>query len=159
MELKVLRLGDNDDTTLGAFYINGILKCGTVEDEERVIKVRGETRVPNGKYKVALRKAGSFHNKYASRYSDIHKGMLCIYNEADWKLVKDGMTFQYILIHTGNTDEHTAGCLLLNDTIDFNNDRGSGSANAYKRFYPEIAAAIEAGEEVTIEYVDVETGK
>jgi len=69
------------------------------------------------------------------------------------------MSFQFILIHTGNTDKHTAGCLLLNDTIDFNKDRGSGSANAYKRFYPEIAAAIEAGEEVTIEYIDVETGK
>ena len=34
MELKVLRLGDNGDTTLGAFYINGILVCGTVEDKK-----------------------------------------------------------------------------------------------------------------------------
>ena len=159
MKLKILRLGDNGDTTLGAFYINGILKCGTVEDEERDIKVRGETRIPNGIYKVGLRKVGSFHNKYTSRYGTMHKGMLCIYNAPDWKLVNNGMTFQYILIHTGNTDDHTAGCLLLNDAINFHTDEGSSSANAYKKFYPEIAAAIEAGEEVTIEYIDVETGK
>lgn len=159
MQLKVLRLGDNGDTTLDAFYINGILKCGAIEDEEREVKVKGKTRVPNGIYKVGLRKVGGFHAKYSERYGSMHKGMLCIYNAPDWKIVNDSMTFQYILIHTGNTDKHTAGCLLLNDTIDFNKDRGSGSANAYKRFYPEIAAAIEAGEEVTIEYVDVETGK
>jgi len=159
MKLKVLRLGDNGETTLDAFYINGILKCGAIEDEERGTKVNGETRIPNGIYNVGLRKVGGFHNKYSQRYPDIHKGMLCIYNAPEWKVVGDNMSFQFILIHTGNTDKHTAGCLLLNDTIDFNKDRGSGSANAYKRFYPEIAAAIEAGEEVTIEYIDVETGK
>lgn len=159
MKLKVLRLGDNGDTTLDAFYINGILKCGAVEDEERKVKVAGETRIPNGIYKVGLRKEGGFHDRYAKKYGAMHKGMLCIYNEPDWKIVKDGMTFQYILIHTGNTDDHTAGCLLLNDIIDFNKDVGSGSDAAYRKFYPEIAAAIEAGEEVTIEYIDVETGK
>lgn len=159
MKLKVLRLGDNGDTTLDAFYINGILKCGAIEDEERAIKVKGETRIPNGTYKVGLRKEGGYHNKYAAKYGSMHKGMLCIYNAPDWKIEKDGMTFQYILIHTGNTDDHTAGCLLLNDILDFNKDVGSASGSAYKRFYPEIAAAIEAGEEVTIEYIDVETGK
>lgn len=159
MEIKVLRLGDNGDTTLGALYINGILKCGTVEDEERAIKVRGETRIPNGKYKLGLRKEGGYHTKYASKYGSMHKGMLCIYNAPNWKVINDGMEFQYILIHTGNTDEHTAGCLLLNDIIDFGKDTGSASGTAYKKYYPEIAAAIEAGEEVTIEYIDVETGK
>ncbi len=58
MKLKVLRLGDNGETTLDAFYINGILKCGAIEDEERGTKVNGETRIPNGIYSVGLRKAG-----------------------------------------------------------------------------------------------------
>ena len=159
MKLKVLRLGDNGDTTLDAFYINGILKCGAIEDEERAIKVKRETRVPNGIYKVSLRNEGSMNAKYAAKYGDMHKGMLCIHNAPDWKLVADGMTFQYILIHTGNTDEHTMGCLLLNDILDFGKDTGSASGTAYKKYYPEIAAACLAGEEVTIEYIDVETGK
>ena len=80
MELKVLRLGDNGNATLGAFYINGILKCGTVEDEERSVKVMGETRVPEGIYQVALRNEGGKNAKYESKYPDMHKGMLAIYN-------------------------------------------------------------------------------
>jgi len=159
MKLKVLRLGDNGDTTLGAFYINGILKCGTIEDEERNVKVKGETRIPNGIYKVGLRNEGGMNVTYSEKYKAIHKGMLCIYNAPNWTIKADGMEFQYILIHTGNTDEHTMGCLLLNDILDFNKDVGSGSATAYIRFYPEIAAALLKGEEVTIEYIDVETGK
>lgn len=159
MELKVLRLGDNGDTTLGAFYVNGILKCGTVEDEEREIKVAGETRVPEGTYQVSLRSEGGFHNRYKEKYGEMHKGMLCIHNEPNWKLVNKGMEFQYILIHTGNTDDHTAGCLLLNYSLDFKSDKGGSSVMAYKEIYPEIARAILGGEKVTIEYIDVETGK
>ena len=159
MDLKVLRIGDNNDTSLGAFYVNGILACGTVEDEEREDKVAGETRVPEGKYYVCFRKEGGFHNRYTKKYGAMHKGMLCIHNAPDWKLIANGMEFQYILIHTGNTDEHTAGCLLLNDGLDIKNYVGNSSVNAYKRIYPQIAAALEAGEEVTIEYIDVETGK
>jgi hypothetical protein len=60
------------------------------------------------------------------------------------------------LIHTGNTDEHTAGCLLLNDAADGKNFVGSGSVNAYKRVYPIIRDAILAGEEVKITYIDTE---
>ena len=136
-----------------------MLVVSIINYEERAIKVSGETRVPNGTYNVCLRKEGGYHAKYASRYKDMHKGMLCIHNAPDWKLVKDGMEFQYILVHTGNTDEHTAGCLLLNDILDFNKDTGSSSANAYKRIYPIIVKAIESGEKVTIQYIDVETGK
>ena len=81
MELEVKRLGDNGDTTIGAFYINGVLKCFTIEDQEQKQgKVRGETRIPEGTYNVSLRKEGGYHAKYTKRYSDIHKGMLCIHN-------------------------------------------------------------------------------
>ena len=46
-----------------------------------------------------------------SKYGDMHKGML-------W--VRDIPGFEYILIHTGNTDEHTSGCLLVGDTQENN---------------------------------------
>lgn len=159
MKLKVLRLGDNGDTTIGAFYVNGIFKCFTIEDEERAVKVSGETRIPEGTYDVALRSEGGFHNRYASKFPDIHKGMLCIYNAPDWKIVTPSMEFQYILIHLGNSDEHTNGCLLLNYAANGKGFIGSVSKDAYVDIYPEIAAACESGERVTIEYIDVETGK
>jgi hypothetical protein len=67
--------------------------------------------------------------------------------------------FEYILLHCGNTDEDTAGCLLLGDTQENNNIKKNGfigrSTAAYMRVYPPIAAALEAGEEVTIEYRDL----
>ena len=71
---------------------------------------------------------------------------------------KTGGTSQYILIHTGTTDEHTAGCLIVGDAQENNQLLPDGfvgkSVNAYKRIYPSIAKAVAEGEEVTIEYID-----
>lgn len=159
MKLTVKRFADNGDTTLGILYVNGIFNCFTVEDEERAVKVQGETRIPNGIYKVGLRKEGGYHTKYAAQYGSMHKGMLCIYNAAGWKIEKDGMSFQYILIHTGNTDEHTMGCLLVNDAVSGKTFTGSSSRDAYVDLYPVVASAIAKGDEVTIEYIDIEDGR
>jgi hypothetical protein len=159
MRVTVKRFADNGDTTLGVLYVDGVFQCFTVEDEERVTKVKGETRIPNGVYKIGLRKEGGYHTKYAAKYGSMHKGMLCIFNTAGWKIEKDGMSFQYILIHTGNTDEHTMGCLLVNDAVSGATFTGSSSKDAYVDLYPIVASAIERGEEVTIEYVDIEEGK
>ena len=72
--------------------------------------------------------------------------------------VVDVPNFEYILIHTGNTDEHTAGCLIVGDSQGNNLILRDGfvgkSVNAYKRIYPGIVKALEKEEEVTIEYID-----
>lgn len=156
MNLTVKRFADDGDTTLGALYVNGAFECFTVEDEERAIKKSGETRVPNGTYAVTFRKEGSFHSKYKTKYSAMHNGMLCISNAPDWKLENDGLSFQYILIHTGNTDEHTKGCLLVNDSVSGANFTGGSSVDAYKDFYPKVAAVLKAGKKVSITYIDIE---
>lgn len=159
MELVVKRFADNGKATLGILYVNGIFECFTVEDEERAEKLRGETRVPEGVYKILLRSEGGYHGKYKARYKDMHKGMLCIHNQKHWKLENKGMSFQYILIHTGNTEKHTAGCLLVNDAVSGKTFSGSSSRDAYKDLYPKVAQAILDGENVTIEYKDIEEGK
>ena len=81
--------------------------CYTLEDEHREDKIMSETRIPAGTYKLKFRNEGGFHNKYSKRFSSIHKGML---------EVCDVPNFKYILIHCGNDDSHTAGCLLLGDS-------------------------------------------
>ena len=159
MELRVLRFADNGNATLGILQVNGVFECFTVEDEERAEKVSGETRVPEGVYKIALRAEGGFHNRYTAKYGDMHKGMLAIYNQKNWVLENKGMSFQYILIHTGNTEKHTHGCLLVNDAVSGKTFSGSSSRDAYKDLYPKVRDAILNGENVTIEYIDIETGK
>ena len=155
MKLKVLRFSSQGDSTSGLLFEKNDLGlkflCYTLEDERRALKVRGETRVPAGKFNITLRTVGGMTQKYAKRFPGIHKGML-------W--VRDVPNFEYILIHCGNTDDHSAGCLLLGDSQENNIIIKDGfigkSRNAYKRVYSPIAKAIEKGEEVTIEYVDLD---
>ena len=156
MKLKVLRFSSQEDSTSGLLFLDGDLGlqflCYTLEDEKRALKVKGETRVPAGTYNITLRTVGGFHGRYLKKYGEMHKGML-------W--VREVPNFEYILIHTGNTDEHTAGCLLLGDTQQTNFDWSDGfvgrSVVAYKRVYPKIAAALIAGDDVTITYTNFDT--
>jgi hypothetical protein len=166
MKVKIVRLGDNGKASLGAIYINGILRCGDIADEERNIKVMGETRVPNGIAYLGLRREGGFHNRYLKKYgSKFHKGMICVYNSSHWKLKLGGMVFQYVLFHAGNTERDTSACTLPNYILDFQKFTGQKSAAAYRDIYPEIAQSIIdwendiTRERPTIEYLDIENGK
>lgn len=165
LHLTIVRLGDNGKASLGAIYINGVLRCGDVADEKRKEKVAGETRVPNCIAFLGLRREGGYNTKYLKKYGEgFHKGMICVYNSPDWKLILESMSFQYVLFHTGNTEKHTAACCLPNYVLDFQKFTGSRSADAYKSIYPEIAQAIIDWEEgrasqPTIAYIDIETGK
>jgi hypothetical protein len=72
--------------------------------------------------------------------------------------VQDVPGFEWILWHTGNTDEHTAGCLILGNTQTNNRIAKDGfigsSVDAYKFVYPRVVSAIEAGIDVEVEYID-----
>src|SRR6056300_888421 len=114
MELEVLRFSSQKDSTNGILFDvteGRKFLSYTLEDEYRKEKVAGETRIPAGTYKITLRTTGGFHGRYEKKYGAMHKGML-------W--VRDVPGFEYILIHTGNTDEHTSGCLLTGLTSDSN---------------------------------------
>tara|TARA_Y100000361_G_scaffold143626_1_gene150843 strand:- start:601 stop:1068 length:468 start_codon:yes stop_codon:yes gene_type:complete len=153
MKLKVLRFSSQEDSTSGLLFLEtndgDKFLCYTLEDEYRTKKVYSETRIPAGKYNITLREQGGFHDRYKKKFTSIHKGMLWVRNVPN---------FEYILIHCGNTDEHTAGCLLLGDTQENNNLVKNGfigkSNQAYKRVYPIIANELDNGNSVTIEYID-----
>jgi hypothetical protein len=154
MKYEVLRVSSQKDSTSGLlFEINNgkrTFLCYTLEDEQRDVKVWGETRIPPGTYKLKLRTVGGFHTRYLSRYgADFHKGMI-------W--VQDVPGFEFILWHAGNTDENTAGCLLLGNSQESNIVKKDGfigaSRNAYQFVYPRVVAALEAGLDVEVEYID-----
>ena len=156
MKLEVLRISSQQESTLGLLFdiTNSDRKflCYTLEDEYREIKVMHETRIPAGTYKITLRTWGGFHERYSKRFPEMHKGML-------W--IREVPNFEYILIHCGNDDDDTSGCLLVGDTQTSNANGSDGfvgsSTHAYKAIYPSIATALENNEEVTITYTDFDS--
>jgi len=151
MKLDVVRTQFGKDATNGMLFVDGVFECFTLEDEVRDIKVMSETAIPLGEYEIKFRNVGGFDTKYKARYgSTFHKGMLEL---------QDVPNFKYILIHTGNTDQHTAGCLLIGETQQ-DLDKGKdgfvgGSGDAYKKFYPKVRDALIAKEKVTIKYSNI----
>ena len=150
--LEVLRYSSGTDSTLGILSEVGPdgreFLAYTLEDEFREEKVSAETRIPEGTYDVKLRTTGGFHSRYAAKFGDWHKGMLH---------VQDVPGFEYILIHTGNTDENTMGCLLVADSSQQNITKDGfigASVDAYKRIYPELAQWLADGNKLTITYID-----
>lgn len=148
MRIKVIRYSDNGESTLGLLFIDDKFESYTLEDGWRFSKIKGETRIPNGEYKIALRTEGGFHKKYSEKY-DFHEGMLHIQHVPN---------YEYILIHSGNSSDHTAGCLLVGDTANDNTkSRGfiGKSRDAYKDMYLKVIAAIKNNERVIIEYKNI----
>ena len=149
MKIQVYRFSSDTDSTLSAVHIDGKFECYGLEDEHRTVKVFGETRIPKGTYKVTLRKEGRCHTNYSKKFPSTHKGMLH---------VLDVPNFQYILIHIGNTDDDTAGCLIVGNYCNNNKleaGRLTQSTKAYSALYEKAIAAIERNEPITIEYIDL----
>ena len=151
MKLTVVRTQFGTDATNGLLFIDGIFECYTLEDQYQAVKVMHETCIPEGTYEIKFRTVGGFHTRYQQRYGADHYGML-------W--LQDVPGFEYILIHTGNTDEHTSGCLIVGDTqqdldVNFNGMVGS-SKNAYMKLYEKVAKQLLIGNKVTIEYSKIQ---
>jgi len=143
MKISVLRFKDTGNETLGLLMINGKHRGYTIEDEEREVKVMHETRIPEGTYKVGLREYGGHHERYSKKFPNLHVGMLQVF---------DVPGFTDILIHIGNTDGDTSGCLLVGEAIGSDQKSIVSSTKKYTEIYFEIARAIKQGEPVTIEY-------
>ena len=150
MKLTVVRTQFGTDATNGLLFIDGLFECYTLEDQYQAVKVMHETCIPEGTYDIKFRKTGGFHAKYSERYKNAHYGMLHI---------QDVPNFTYILIHTGNTDEHTSGCLIVGETqqdLDISDDGFIGhSGKAYLKLYNKVAKQLLQGKDVTIEYTTI----
>jgi hypothetical protein len=150
VKLTVVRTQFGTDATNGLLFIDGLFECYTLEDQYQAVKVMHETCIPEGTYDIKFRKTGGFHAKYSERYKNAHYGMLHI---------QDVPNFTYILIHTGNTDEHTSGCLIVGETqqdLEISKDGFIGSSTvAYKKMYAKVAGQLLQGKDVTIEYTTI----
>ena len=150
MKLTVVRTQFGKDATNGMLFINGLFECYTLEDQYQAVKVMHETCIPEGTYDIKFRTVGGFHTKYKERYGNAHHGMLHL---------QDVPNFTYILIHAGNTDEHTSGCLIVGETqqdLDLSDDGFIGhSGKAYTKLYNKVAKDLLLGKSVSIEYTTI----
>lgn len=88
-----------EERTLGKLYINNEFFCSTIEDKYRDLskekKVYGETCIPFGTYKVII--------NMSPKYGRLMPRLL------------DVPHFEGILIHSGNTEQDSAGCILVGE--------------------------------------------
>jgi len=154
MRLELLRYNSGIDATCGSLFeraedLSRKWLCYTLEDEARDVKVRHETCIPVGKYRIELRTEGGMNSNYMMRYK-FHRGMLWLREKFDGVNWSEDWGFTYVYIHTGNTDDHTSGCPLvgLTQSDKFTLQR---SRLAYEKIYPLIAERIISGEDVELE--------
>ena len=144
MNLELKRIFKGKDYTIGRLFINGEYFCDTLEDPVRQLdsikdKIYSETAIPAGKYKVSM---SIVSPKYSIRKS---------YNWCGGRLPRllDVPFFEGILIHSGNTPDHTAGCILVGE----NKVKGQviNSMNTLKNLWVKLNVADEIGEEIWID--------
>lgn len=143
MELTLQRIDKGTESSIGFIsVIDGLismLECFTCEDEPRVKKISGKTRIPAGRYEIKLRTEGGKHKRYSELF-DYHEGML-------W--LQDVPGFEWIYIHIGNTHNDTLGCILTGTAPNHYYADGGGSVSnstvAYKRLYRKVVDALRQG--------------
>lgn len=146
MELKLKRFSGADESTLGLIFVESGFFCYSLEDQFNEPKIKGETRIPAGRYQIILRNEGGMVTRYKKRFS-WHGGML-------W--LQDVPGFTFIYMHVGNKDDDSEGCILTGDGQMQNvTERGqvTSSVAAYRRLYEVITEAL-LSEEVWIKIYD-----
>ena len=102
MKIEVKRLHRTSNSTIGELTIDGKFECYTLEDTEReFVKIKGETAIPKGTYKVIINQSNRF------------KRLL--------PLLINVPNFEGVRIHAGNSNHDTEGCILVgqNRSVDY----------------------------------------
>jgi len=101
MKIEVKRLHRTSNSTIGELTIDGKFECYTLEDVERDVKIKGETAIAKGTYKVIINQSNRF------------KRLL--------PLLISVPNFEGVRIHPGNSNHDTEGCILvgMNRSVDY----------------------------------------
>lgn len=121
MELVLTRKTFTAKSTIGELTIDGKAECYVLEDHLPVPykKTPGKTAIPSGRYEVKI--------TFSPRF------------KVDMPLLLKVPGFEGVRIHTGNTAEHTEGCLIvgkkpLADRVEF-------SRVAYEALFTKLKTA------------------
>ena len=142
LTLKRYVMKPSKDYTIGRLYVDGKYFCDTLEDRQRGlasdmplkeilrIKVKHETAIPTGRYRVRMDIESPKYAEKATWWNYCKGKMPRLMNVPGY----DG-----ILIHTGNTKGDTSGCILVgkNTTV----GRVNESTATFKQLYQVLKLA------------------
>ncbi|MFN7956822.1 MAG: DUF5675 family protein [Holophagaceae bacterium] len=136
MELRLQRNPSSARATTGTLLVDGQFECYTLEDVVRQLgprgegKVQDETAIPPGTYRVIINMSPRL-GKPMMRLLDVP-------------------FFDGILIHSGNTEAHTKGCILVGCKLAGDTIAGGTSTAALAALKAKVQAALDRNEPVQI---------
>jgi hypothetical protein len=124
MQITVKRLHKTNTSTIGELLIDGIFQCYTLEDTERPVKIKNETAIPKGTYKVIINQSNRF------------KRLL--------PLLLNVPNYEGVRIHSGNTNHDTEGCILVGQT------RGDNYVGQSRKAFDKLFKKMQKAENITL---------
>ena len=151
MELLIDRKWKKQSYTISNLYINGEWFCNCLEDADRgldnsmsedmirTLKEPSITAIPRGTYEITLDVVSPKYSK-VQFYKDVCNGKV--------PRLKNVKGFDGILIHAGNTDKDSSGCLLVGQ----NKVKGQvvNSKETFKQLYNLLQDGKSRGEKIVI---------
>lgn len=141
MDLLLKRIAHRDTYTIGKLFIDGVYFCDTLEDKDRGLKqslpasvnrakkVKCATAIPTGRYQVTLKiRSQRFSQKKQYEFCDGYLPRLI-----------NVPAFDGILIHIGNTNKDTEGCILVGRNTKVG--KVLESAATFRAFYAKLKEA------------------
>ena len=138
IKVLVKRIAKKTKYTIGKLFINGVFYANTLEDTDRGLtqnmsedeikskKIYGETAIPTGTYKIDM---GTISPNFKNHsWAKPYKGKIP-------RLI-NVKGFDGVLIHPGNSDQDTFGCLLVgkNDVV----GKVTNSVNYFHKIMTEL---------------------
>ncbi|HEH6263770.1 TPA: hypothetical protein SHR85_001691 [Campylobacter jejuni] len=138
MKLEIIRRYTGKTCVIGKFKVLSdddkiLFECFSLEEDKEGVERNKDLRIPEGIYNLERHTGSSFNISGRKTVAGVKvlkddDFVINVYNE---EVPLD----RRILIHWGNTDKDTEGCILLGLTKDNNNESVGQSRQACKEFY------------------------
>lgn len=151
MEILIKRIAKRETYTIGKMYINNKYVCDTLEDTDRGLaqsmsvteiaskKIKHRTAIPTGTYTITVNVKSNRYSK-SKWYVDFCNAMMPRFINVPG--------YDGILIHPGNTDKNTSGCILVGKNTIVG--KLTESRATFKKLYPMLKDAANKGEKISV---------